>query len=180
MPADRRQRVGQCRGRELRRARGRARRAESGLHPSGAVALRDDDDVVIAAPRACRARCGSPPIVPVTFERPTRARYATGTSSMRQPADPARSTISSGQPKRRSRTEGQELLATGRPHRTEIGDRDTRAPLHRAGEGPVRGAQVPRPGTRVGLPGAEDEIGVRRRPARRPARDPRRRTSRRG
>ena len=43
-----------------------------------------------------------PRTVPVTFERPMRGRYATATSWILHPATAARSTISRGQPKRRS------------------------------------------------------------------------------
>lgn len=43
-----------------------------------------------------------PRTVPVTLDRPVRARYGTPTSPTRQPAAAARTTISNGHPNRRS------------------------------------------------------------------------------
>jgi hypothetical protein len=53
----------------------------------------------LAMSRTARA---VPRTVPVTFDRPVRARYSTGTSVIRQPASAARTTISRGHPNRRS------------------------------------------------------------------------------
>ncbi len=109
--------------------------------------------------RSPRGRC--PCTVPVTFDRPIRGEYATGTSSTRQPAAAARSTISSGQPKRRSRTpSARRSSASRRAHRPDVGDRQsgTAAQLGTRGTGSrvARGAaSTARPAAR-----AEHEVGL--------------------
>ncbi len=98
---------------------------------------------------------------PVTFDRPMRGRYCTGRSSMRHPALAARSTISSGQPDRRS---VDARARAGRAARAaRIGPRSvnriTGPPAQLEGQHPVGHARVQRPAPRAAAC-AEHEVGA--------------------
>ena len=114
-----------------------------------------------------------PPIVPVTFDRPTRGAYATSTSPMRQPARPrAQHHLERPAEAAIDDPEREQVGAPGR----RIGPRSRRRTTGAAPElgGERRGsrrarATATRPVRRAAR--AEHEVGVaRRRPARRRAR----------
>ena len=167
------QRVLERRAREhgcLLRVQGRG---QAGLHAAGHRRLGHHDERGAHASAAVMSRTvrSVPRTVPVTFERPRRGRYVTATSSIVQPAAAARTTISSGQPNRRS-SRPRPSSASRRAARIgpEIAQRDAGAPPQLRRQRPVRQPRVqrPRPGLRVA--GAEHRAAPRRpRPARPPA-----------
>src|SRR5262249_60493706 len=69
---------------------GIARWAEPRLHTSRYRSLRQDDEVHRITRAMSRRARAVPRTVPVTFERPMRGSYETGTSTIRQPAFAAR------------------------------------------------------------------------------------------